>query len=47
MQNGFFEVLDLHNEKLILKRGVSFRGDNDEAFARAATFVVREAMKAR
>jgi hypothetical protein len=50
VQNGFFEVLDLQNEKLILKRGVSFRGDNDEAFAHAAAFVadtVREAMKAR
>jgi hypothetical protein len=50
VQNGLVEVLDLQNEKLILKRGVSFRGDNDEAFARAAAFVadtVREAMKTR
>jgi hypothetical protein len=50
VQNGLVEVLDLHNEKLILKRTVSFRGDNDEAFSRAAAFVgdtVREAIKAR
>jgi Protein of unknown function (DUF2380) len=48
VQNGLVEVLDLQNEKLILMRAVSFRGDNDEAFSRAAAFVgetVREAMK--
>ena len=47
VQNGVVEVLDLQNEKLILKRTVSFRGDNDEAYRRAAAFVgdmVREAM---
>jgi hypothetical protein len=50
VQNGLVEVLDLQNEKLILMRTVSFRGDNDEAFSRAAAFVgetVREAMKER
>jgi len=50
VQGGLVEVLDLQNEKLLLKRTVSFRGDNDEAFARAAMFVadtVREAMKER
>jgi hypothetical protein len=50
VQNGLVEVLDVQNEKLILKRTVSFRGDNDEAFSRAAAFVgetVREAMKER
>jgi Protein of unknown function (DUF2380) len=50
VQNGLVEVLDLQNEKLIMKRNVSFRGDNDEAFSRAAAFVgdtVREAMKRR
>jgi len=50
VQNGLVEVLDVQNEKLILKRSVSFRGDNDEAFSRAAAFVgetVREAMKER
>jgi Protein of unknown function (DUF2380) len=48
VQNGLVEVLDLQNEKPILMRAVSFRGDNDEAFSRAAAFVgetVREAMK--
>ncbi len=47
VQNGLVEVLDLQNEKLLLKRTVSFRGDNDEAFSRAAAFVgqtVREAL---
>ena len=50
VQNGLVEVLDLQNEKLILTRTVSFRGDNDEAFSRAAAFVaetVRETMKER
>jgi hypothetical protein len=50
VQGGVVEVLDLESEKLLLKRTVSFRGDNDEAFARAAGFVgetVREAMKGR
>jgi len=50
VQNGLVEVVDLQNEKLILKRTVSFRGDNDEAYRRAAAFVgetVRDAMKER
>jgi hypothetical protein len=50
VQSGLLEVLDLQNEKLILKRTVSFRGDNDEAYRRAAAFVgetVRDAMKER
>jgi Protein of unknown function (DUF2380) len=48
VQNGLVVVLDLQNEKTILTRPVSFRGDNDEAFRRAAAFVgetVRDAMK--
>jgi hypothetical protein len=47
VQSGVVELLDLDNEKLLLKRMVSFRGDNDEAYRRAAAFVgetVREAM---
>ena len=47
---GLVEVLDLQNEKLLLKRAVRFRGDNDEAYRRAAAFVgdmVREAMRER
>jgi Protein of unknown function (DUF2380) len=39
VQWGDVELLDLENEKLLLKRIVSFRGDNDEAFSRAAAFV--------
>ena len=47
VQWGDFELLDLQSEKLLLQRTVSFRGDNDEAFRRAAAFVgdtLREAM---
>ena len=50
VQNGLVEVLDLPGEKLLSKRTVSFRGDNDEAYRRAAAFVsdtVRDAMKGR
>ena len=50
VQNGLVEVVDLQDEKLIVKRGVSFRGDNDEAYRRASAFVgetVRDAMKER
>jgi hypothetical protein len=50
IQNGLVEVLDLQSEKTILVRSVSFRGDNDEAFSRAAAFVgetVRGAMRER
>jgi Protein of unknown function (DUF2380) len=47
VQWGDFELLDMESEKLLLQRTVSFRGDNDEAFRRAAAFVgdrLREAM---
>jgi Protein of unknown function (DUF2380) len=50
VQWGDVELLDLEANKLLLKRTVTFRGDNDEAFRRAAAFVsdtVREAMKER
>jgi len=50
IQNGLVEVVDLQDEKMILNRPVSFRGDNDEAYRRAAAFVgetVRDAMKER
>jgi len=50
VQWGDVELLDLENEKLLLKRTVSFRGDNDEAFSRAAAFVgdtVRDALAGR
>jgi hypothetical protein len=50
VQWGDIELLDLEANKVLLKRTVTFRGDNDEAFRRAAAFVgdtVREAMEKR
>jgi len=50
VQWGDVELLDLEANKLLLKRTVTFRGDTDEAFSRAAAFVgetVREAMEKR
>lgn len=50
VQWGDIELLDLEANKLLLKRTVTFRGDTDEAFSRAAAFVgetVREAMAGR
>lgn len=50
VQWGDVELLDLEANTLLLKRTVTFRGDNDEAFRRAAAFVsdtVREAMAKR
>jgi hypothetical protein len=50
VQWGDVELLDLEANKLLLKRTVTFRGDNDEAFRRAAAFVsdtVKEAMAKR
>ncbi len=47
VQWGDVELLDLQAEKLLLHRTVSFRGDNDQAYRRAALFVsdtVREAL---
>lgn len=50
IQNGDVELLDLETDKLLFKRTVTFRGDTDEAFRRAAVFVsdaVKEAMEKR
>ena len=50
VQWGDVELLDLEANRLLLKRTVTFRGDTDEAFRRAAAFVgdtVKEAMKER
>ena len=50
VQWGDVELLDLEANKLLLKRTVTFRGDNDEAFRRAAAFIsdtVRDAMAKR
>ncbi len=50
VQWGDVELLDLEANKLLLKRTVTFRGDNDEAYRRAAAFVgetIRDAMEKR
>jgi hypothetical protein len=50
VQWGDVELLDLDADKLLLRRTVTFRGDNDEAYRRAAAFVgetVRDAMTKR
>jgi hypothetical protein len=47
VQWGRIQVLDLDSNQLLLERVVTFRGDTDMAFSRAAAFVgdmVREAM---
>lgn len=40
--SGRLFVLDAHADELILQRAISFRGDTDEAFRRAASFAARE-----
>jgi hypothetical protein len=50
VQWGDVELLDLEADRLLFKRAVTFRGDTDDAFRRAAAFVgetVREAMEKR
>jgi len=50
IQWGDVELLDLEADKVLLKRTVTFRGDTDEAYRRAAAFVgetIREAMEKR
>lgn len=47
VQWGEVQLLDLESEKLLLRRTVTFRGDNDMAYRRAADFVgdtLRDAM---
>src|ERR1700750_1708525 len=47
VQWGRIQVLDLDSNRLLLNRPVTFRGDTDMAFSRAAAFVgdmVKEAM---
>lgn len=41
IQMGKVQAVDLASERLILDQSFSFRGDTDEAFRRAAQFVVR------
>ena len=47
VQWGRIQVLDLDSNQLLLQRVITFRGDTDMAFSRAAAFVgdmVKEAM---
>lgn len=41
VQMGKVQAVDLESDRLLLDRSFSFRGDTDEAFRRAAAFVVR------
>ncbi len=41
IQWGKIGVIDLEKDKLVLNRNFSFRGDTNEAFQRAAAFIVR------
>ena len=41
VQWGKIEAVDLKNDKLVLNQNFSFRGDTDQAFRRAATFIAR------
>lgn len=41
IQMGKVQALDLEGDRLLLDQAFSFRGDTDEAFRRAAQFIVR------
>ncbi|MEX2630889.1 MAG: DUF2380 domain-containing protein [Tistlia sp.] len=41
VQWGRVQAVDLEREELLLDRSISFRGDSDEAFRRAAEFVLQ------
>jgi hypothetical protein len=41
VQMGKVQAVDLDTDTLLLDRSFSFRGDNDEAFRRAAEFITR------
>jgi hypothetical protein len=50
VQWGDIQLLDLEADKVLFRQNVTFRGDNDEAFRRAAAFVsgsVRDALEKR
>ena len=42
IQYGNAQVLDLEADRLVFNRNISFRGDNDEAWRRAAQFLVSD-----
>ncbi|NOJ40247.1 DUF2380 domain-containing protein [Bradyrhizobium australiense] len=41
-----FDIIDVKARKVVFERLVSFRGDNDEAWRRAASFIVRQIREA-
>ena len=50
VQWGDIQLLDLEADKVLFRQNVTFRGDNDEAYRRAAAFVsgsVRDALEKR
>jgi hypothetical protein len=50
VQWGDVQLLDLESDKVLFRQNVTFRGDNDEAFRRAAAFVgdsVKDALAKR
>jgi hypothetical protein len=50
VQGGVVLIVDLERDQLLLRRPITFRGDTDQAFARAAAFVgdtVNDAIAAR
>jgi hypothetical protein len=50
VQWGDIQLLDLEADKVLLRQNVTFRGDTDEAYRRAAAFVsgsVRDALEKR
>ena len=50
MQWGDIQLLDLEADKVLFRQNVTFRGDTDEAYRRAAAFVgesVRDVLAAK
>ena len=47
VQTGKVHVLDLEAERLVVDRSFTFRGDTDEAFRRAASFIVGQIKDAK
>ncbi|MBX5461312.1 MAG: DUF2380 domain-containing protein [Steroidobacteraceae bacterium] len=47
IQEGQAQVVDVQTERLVFSRGLSFRGDNEQAWQRAQAFVANELLDAR
>ncbi|SMC99767.1 Protein of unknown function [Fulvimarina manganoxydans] len=43
--SGRVDVLDVERDRILIDRILSFRGDNDDAFARAAGFAAKDIVK--